>query len=459
MVGCTSQKLRDQFGYPVAWTKEAIAGIRAWRSTTWSDRQRVMLDALRHAADRRFDDALGVLDRPDRRALAPSALVLRARLGWAIGDHELGERSIAEARSLDEQFVDRALDPITSVAFLFTMPPSVGMMRVHTQMAEVVSEIGYEVHALVVGQTTGISGEAASVAIKVIDDRTEVVGALRRLAAGRRLTVCTAAWQTYADCALARVGPVIGFSAGDPGMNELDSVSERFTSLMSFAYELPVAMVANTKFVEHTLLERFGRRSSSLPIEIPRRFFDESSSRDEPGPFRVLVVGSPLVRHRNIPTALEAVESLRRKGHAIELSWISPDPVPEAPDWATIYENPPLDDIPGLYASCDALVYASSIEGLGLPPLEAMATGAIVVTSPVGGIVEFCRAGENCLMVPPGDPVAIASSLEMLISRPTLVKDLREGGSRTAAAHTRERVRDTMRQRIADPIADLSLVR
>ncbi|WP_255450561.1 glycosyltransferase family 1 protein [Skermania sp. ID1734] len=50
-------------------------------------------------------------------------------------------------------------------------------------------------------------------------------------------------------------------------------------------------------------------------------------------------------------------------------------------------------DLPALYRAASVVAYASHYEGFGLPPLEAMACGAAVVTSAVGAIAESCRGG------------------------------------------------------------------
>ena len=53
--------------------------------------------------------------------------------------------------------------------------------------------------------------------------------------------------------------------------------------------------------------------------------------------------------------------------------------------------------LPDLYANCDAFVFASVTETLGLVVLEAMASGLPVIASPAGGVRDHLQDGKNGL--------------------------------------------------------------
>jgi len=62
-----------------------------------------------------------------------------------------------------------------------------------------------------------------------------------------------------------------------------------------------------------------------------------------------------------------------------------------------------------LYEGATALVYTSTYEGFGLPVIEAMALGCQVIACDVSSIPEV--AGDCAILVPPGDPEAIARAI------------------------------------------------
>lgn len=87
-----------------------------------------------------------------------------------------------------------------------------------------------------------------------------------------------------------------------------------------------------------------------------------------------------------------------------------------------------------LYAGAAIFAYPSFYEGFGLPPLEAMTLGAPVVTVEAASLPEV--VGEAALLVPPGDPVALAAALDRILTEPTLRDGLVAAGRARAAKFT-----------------------
>lgn len=73
-------------------------------------------------------------------------------------------------------------------------------------------------------------------------------------------------------------------------------------------------------------------------------------------------------------------------------------------------------DVPAVLAGVDVLALTSRWEGLPNVVIEAMATGAVAVATDVGGCRELIAHGESGLIVPPGQPDAVARAvLDVLV--------------------------------------------
>ena len=74
-------------------------------------------------------------------------------------------------------------------------------------------------------------------------------------------------------------------------------------------------------------------------------------------------------------------------------------------------------------------------DGIPVAILEAMARGVPVVTTAAGGIAELINDGENGLLVPASDPVAMADAIQRLSDDPKLRARLGRAGRQTVLNH------------------------
>jgi glycosyltransferase involved in cell wall biosynthesis len=91
----------------------------------------------------------------------------------------------------------------------------------------------------------------------------------------------------------------------------------------------------------------------------------------------------------------------------------------------------PAADLPGLYGAATLVGYASRYEGFGLPPVEAMACRAPVVTTPVPAVVEV--VGDGAATFRPGDVEGLTAILRDLLDDGSLRAALAERGAARAA--------------------------
>jgi glycosyltransferase involved in cell wall biosynthesis len=95
------------------------------------------------------------------------------------------------------------------------------------------------------------------------------------------------------------------------------------------------------------------------------------------------------------------------------------------------------EELRALYSTCAVMNFPALYEGAGLPPLEAMACGAPVVTSDARAVVEM--VGDGARVVAAKDEQALASALVELLTDAPVRLELAQRGIRRAGQFTWER--------------------
>lgn len=85
-------------------------------------------------------------------------------------------------------------------------------------------------------------------------------------------------------------------------------------------------------------------------------------------------------------------------------------------------------DVPSLLAAFDVVVAPSVMEGLNTTNLDSLALSRPLVAARVGGIPEVVIDGQTGLLVPPGDPEALAAAILRLLEQPELGRRLGAAG-------------------------------
>lgn len=86
-------------------------------------------------------------------------------------------------------------------------------------------------------------------------------------------------------------------------------------------------------------------------------------------------------------------------------------------------------DVIRLLVGCDVFVLPSRQEGLPVTLMEATSTGTAIVATAVGGVPQVITDGVDGLIVPPGDPVALADAIGRVVAGPDLRRRLGAGAA------------------------------
>ena len=165
--------------------------------------------------------------------------------------------------------------------------------------------------------------------------------------------------------------------------------------------------------------------------------------RDSPG--RLLTLGR-LVERKGIDTAIEALprlpgvelivaggperDLLGRDGEYLRLRDIARDR--GVADRVVFTGAVPRAQVPPLIRSADVVVCTPWYEPFGITPLEAMACGVPVVAAAVGGLTDSVVHGSTGLLIPAGDPAALAAAASRLLADPALRAAFGEAGTQRA---------------------------
>jgi glycosyltransferase involved in cell wall biosynthesis len=239
----------------------------------------------------------------------------------------------------------------------------------------------------------------------------------------------------------ALVGAPLVLFAHGADVLELPARSARHARLASSTYGSAALIVANSLFLAGEIGTRYpavARRVRVLTpgIELERFSVDPSTARAG-----VLFVGR-LIPEKGVDVLIRAMAATRQHGGRERLTVLGDGA--RAADLASLAKDLGVDldlrgaagrdEVAAAMASA-AVVAVPSVyrEPLGLVAIEAMASGAIVVASATGGLVETVENGVSGLTVPPGDVKALAAALEQAIR---IAADPQDGSAMRAAART-----------------------
>ncbi len=198
-------------------------------------------------------------------------------------------------------------------------------------------------------------------------------------------------------------------------------------------YRLATHVVANTRCAEADLQCVFGvpaGRTHVLHYAIPDPL--ETAGADgaaERAPFRIVCPGR-LDHSKGQAEAIRAAALLLPRFPGIEIHFLGDGPCRDeymslARELGVLHRccfrgAVPLREVLRTMRTSALTLVPSRSEAFGLVNIESMAVGTPVVASRTGGVSEVVRHGQDGLLVPPGDPGAIAAAVETLLAEPLL---------------------------------------
>jgi glycosyltransferase involved in cell wall biosynthesis len=142
----------------------------------------------------------------------------------------------------------------------------------------------------------------------------------------------------------------------------------------------------------------------------------------------LMFVGA-LGRHKGVDVLLEARRRMRNRTPLVLIGNPGADTPPiEDPEIAIARGVPSAQVMASWMRASVAVVPSVWNEPLAQVAIEAMLVGRAVVASDVGGLRDLIEHGVTGLMVPPGDPVSLATALDNLSQSPETRRQMGEMG-------------------------------
>ena len=156
-------------------------------------------------------------------------------------------------------------------------------------------------------------------------------------------------------------------------------------------------------------------------VDLDHFEMSHDNEKTDPGIFNIGSIGSLSIQ-KGYTNLVQAVKILADKNVPVRITFVGKGPLRKELE-NQVSESGIVDrvtfagttgDVMTVLPAFDVVAGSSLREGLPLSILEAMAAGLPVVTTDVGGNREAVIDGETGLLVPPGDPYALADALENL---------------------------------------------
>ncbi len=236
--------------------------------------------------------------------------------------------------------------------------------------------------------------------------------------------VVATAWQSAAPVAAApaRCGRKFYF------VQHYESLYHGEAAAVDATYRLPLRKIVISTWLSDVMRERFDSEAEILVTPVDPALFHTVPVTVQTSRPRVLMLHHEYA-WKGTADGFAAVARVKGRIPALHLVGfgVSAPRGPAAYD--EFHANPPQDRLADLYSGCEIYLCPSWDEGLGMPPMEAMACGAALVTYDNGGCRDYARDGQTALVARRRDVADLAAKLEQVAADPALRARLAAAGS------------------------------
>ncbi|HSE91772.1 MAG TPA: glycosyltransferase family 4 protein [Methylomirabilota bacterium] len=235
--------------------------------------------------------------------------------------------------------------------------------------------------------------------------------------------VVATAWQTAAAVAEAPARCGAKFYL----IQHYESLYHGAPDRVDATYRLPLAKIVVSTWLRDVMREKFASEPEVLVTPVDTALFHPVPATVATPRPRVLMLHHDYA-WKGVADGLEAVAVARRSLPSLFLVGLGVKPPRRAMRYDEFHADPPQETLREVYSNCEIYLCPSWDEGLGMPPMEAMACGAALVTYDNGGCRDYARDGETALVARRRDIADLATKLERLAADATLRRKIAVAG-------------------------------
>jgi glycosyltransferase involved in cell wall biosynthesis len=178
-------------------------------------------------------------------------------------------------------------------------------------------------------------------------------------------------------------------------------------------YRLPLRKIVISTWLRDIMRERFASAAEILVTPVDPALFHAVPVAVGTSRPRVLMLHHDYA-WKGTADGFETVARVKRRVPGLYLVGFGVT-APRGPaSYDEFHVDPPQEMLAALYSGCQIYLCPSWDEGLGMPPMEAMACGAALVTYDNGGCRDYARDDETALVARRRDVDDLAAKLERL---------------------------------------------
>ncbi|MHA5130468.1 glycosyltransferase family 4 protein [Oenococcus oeni] len=198
-------------------------------------------------------------------------------------------------------------------------------------------------------------------------------------------------------------------------------------NIVDKSFSFPLTKVVISKWLQNLVFDKSGDFSQCIPNFINPRIFYVDNPIKKRG--HVISLLNHVLPEKNFSFGLKVVEAVQKKIPDLRvLIFGVPDAPARLPDFCSYVKAPNQSQLrTQIYNQSSIYLLPSIYEGWGLTGMEAMACGATLVASDIGGIQDYAIDGVNASLLPVNNFDAFVNTICVLLKRPPLKNSARIG--------------------------------